>query len=275
MRNALRTLVWTSVVLTAFSTLALAQDILPSKEDIEAPKKESSPFVGDHFPTRVLWGDSHLHTSWSGDAGLTGATLGPDTAYRVTRGETVTSYEGWKVKLHRPLDWVVVADHAENLGIADFIRRSDPICLANETCKRWHDMNKAGKGYEAFFEFVRDITTDQINEPRRRQRVAGAADSHLPLQVGLSQLERAAVGHRLGKRQQLFDSARRGYRQGVVGENALEHQRRTVLHDQQPGPAGRMGRQVPVDGDLSQIPLVAGSPGKLTQPIGRRHNSCH
>lgn len=43
---------------------------------------------------------------------------------------------GWQVKLIRPLDFLVIADHAENLDIADFIRRSDPICLANEVCKR-------------------------------------------------------------------------------------------------------------------------------------------
>jgi hypothetical protein len=51
--------------------------------------------------------------------------LGPDAAYRISRGDTVTSHLGWKVKLIRPLDFVVVADHAENLGLADFIRRSD------------------------------------------------------------------------------------------------------------------------------------------------------
>jgi len=102
---------------------------------------------------------------------MIGAKLGPDDAYRITRGETVTSYEGWKVKLHRPLDWVVVADHAENLGLADYIRRSDPICLANETCKRWHDLTKAGKGYDAFLEAARDITTDQIREPRMMESI--------------------------------------------------------------------------------------------------------
>jgi len=96
---------------------------------------------------------------------MIGAKLGPDEAYRVSRGETVTSFEGWQVKLHKPLDWIVVADHAENLGLADFIERSDAVCLANETCKRWHDLSKAGRGYEAFLEFARDVTTDQIKEP--------------------------------------------------------------------------------------------------------------
>ncbi|MGI9434150.1 MAG: DUF3604 domain-containing protein, partial [Geminicoccaceae bacterium] len=164
------------------ASTAIAQDVMPPEDLYSPPKAEYSPFVNDHFPTRPLFGDTHLHTAWSGDAGLIGAKLGPDEAYRLSRGEAVTSMEGLQVKLHRPLDWVVVADHAENLGIADFITRSDPICLANEVCKRWHDLNKAGKGYDAFLEFVRDITTDQINEPRMVEsiwsRVAENADSY-------------------------------------------------------------------------------------------------
>ena len=149
-----------------FSTPSLAIDVHPAKEDVSTPKKEYSPYVDDHFPNNVYFGDTHLHTSWSADIGMAGATLGPDEAYRVSRGETVTSYKGWKVKLVRPLDFIVVADHSENLGVADFIRRSDPIILANKNGKRWHDLSKAGKGYEAFLEWVRSDKKDLINEPR-------------------------------------------------------------------------------------------------------------
>ena len=156
----------TAALLVLPAGSALAQDINPPEEQVEPPKKEYSPFVDDHYPTRPLFGDTHLHTSWSADAGMLGGTLGPDAGYRLARGETVTSRDGWRVKLHRPLDWLVVADHAENLGLADFIGRSDPICLANETCKRWHDMSKSGKGFEAFTEFARSGTVDQIKEPR-------------------------------------------------------------------------------------------------------------
>ncbi len=150
---------------------AFAQDFHPPKENVKAPKKEYSPYVKDHFPNRVFFGDTHLHTSWSTDAGMVGATLGPDAAYRVSRGEEVTAYSGWKVKLIRPLDFLVVADHAENLGLADYIRRSDPILLANKTGKKWHDLNKAGNGYDAFLEWIRSDKKDLINEPRMMQSV--------------------------------------------------------------------------------------------------------
>ena len=94
-----------------------AADILPDKSNVEGPKKEYSPYADDHFPNRVYFGDTHLHSSWSTDAGMAGATLGPDVAYRVSRGETVTSHLGWKIKLIRPLDFIVLADHAEQIGL--------------------------------------------------------------------------------------------------------------------------------------------------------------
>ena len=153
-------------VVLAMSTAVLASDILPKKEQYQAPKKEYSPYVGDYFPNRVLFGDTHLHSSWSTDAGMIGGTLGPDVAYRISRGEEVTSHLGWKVKLIRPLDFLVLADHAENLGLADFIRRSDPIILENEMGKKWHDLVKSGNGYDAFIEWLRAGNTDLINEPR-------------------------------------------------------------------------------------------------------------
>ncbi|MEP5322807.1 DUF3604 domain-containing protein, partial [Marinobacter alexandrii] len=152
------------------TSLAIAaQDLQVSEADLKSPKKEYSPYVGDHFPTQVFFGDTHLHTSWSTDSGMAGGTLGPDEAYKVSRGEEVTSFSGFNVKLIRPLDFIVVADHAENLGLADYIRRSDPVILANKTGKKWHDWVKSGKGYDAFIEWLRSDKKDLINEPKMMQ----------------------------------------------------------------------------------------------------------
>lgn len=167
----MKRLILTALAAALMSSTALAQDVLPLREAYKAPKKEYSPYVQDHYPNRVLFGDTHLHTSWSSDAGMVGASLGPDVAYRVARGEVVTSHRGWKVKLIRPLDFLVVADHAENLGLADFIRRSDPIILANETGRKWHDMVKSGNGYNAFIEWLQADNKDLINEPQMMQSV--------------------------------------------------------------------------------------------------------
>ena len=76
-----------------------------------------SPYAGRNFPTRPFFGDTHLHTAASFDAGAFGARLGPRDAYRLARGEEITSNSGQPVKLSRPLDFLVVADHSDNMGM--------------------------------------------------------------------------------------------------------------------------------------------------------------
>jgi hypothetical protein len=80
------------------------------------PKPAYSPYANRDFPTRPFFGDTHLHTSFSMDAGAFGARLSPRDAYRFARGEQVTASSGQPVKLSRPLDFLVVADHSDNMG---------------------------------------------------------------------------------------------------------------------------------------------------------------
>ena len=121
------------------SGYAFAQDGQPtgsdfavSRDNVSQKEPVYSPYVGQSHPDRVYWGDSHLHTSYSWDAGLVGNTLGPDEAYRFAKGQQVRASSGQPVKLVRPLDWLVVADHAESLGVAVLIERSDPAILASD-----------------------------------------------------------------------------------------------------------------------------------------------
>jgi hypothetical protein len=158
---------------TPFVGPALAQDVSVPKDEYHAPAKPYSPYVEDHYPQNVYFGDTHLHTSWSADAGLAGATLGPDVAYRVARGEAIESQTGQPFKLIRPLDFVVVADHAENLGIADYLNRSDPLVLESEAGRRWSDYFKSGKGIDAAYEWSEANARgeDPIDSPEMNARV--------------------------------------------------------------------------------------------------------
>jgi hypothetical protein len=114
-----------------------------------------SPYAGRDFPTRPLFGDTHVHTSTSFDAGAFGTTLGPGEAYRFARGDEVTSNSGQRVKLSRPLDFLVVTDHSDNMGFFPDLMAGKQEILANPTGRKWYDMVKAGKGaevgIEAFF----------------------------------------------------------------------------------------------------------------------------
>jgi hypothetical protein len=78
------------------------------------------------------------------DAGSFGARLGPEDAYQFARGEEVTSSTGLQVKLSRPLDFLVVADHSDNMGFFPRLNSGDPEMLADPDGKRWYDMIQAG-----------------------------------------------------------------------------------------------------------------------------------
>jgi hypothetical protein len=130
--------------------------------DQEAPLYKPpgySPYPGNDYPSRVLWGDTHLHTANSLDAAVFGNTLGPEEAYRFARGEEVTSATGQRVKLSRPLDFLVVADHAEGLGGTIELRKGNPLLMSDPTLKRWHDMMAGGQGTQAAIELIRSIGT--------------------------------------------------------------------------------------------------------------------
>jgi hypothetical protein len=107
-------------------------------------QKHYSPYAGRNFPTQVFWGDTHLHTGMSMDAGAFGARLGPEDAYRFARGEELTSSTNLKVKLDRPLDFLVVADHSDNMGFFPRLYAGDPEFLADPKGKRWYEMIQVG-----------------------------------------------------------------------------------------------------------------------------------
>ena len=133
----------------AFTNHAMAQDA-GDPGQIRSPQKEYSPYLNYNYPDQVYWGDTHLHTSYSTDAGLFGNRIGPDEAYRFAKGEIVTSSTGVRARLQRPLDWLVVADHAENLGLAPMIEESNSELLATEWGRKIHALVQEGKLGDAY-----------------------------------------------------------------------------------------------------------------------------
>jgi len=126
---------------------AMAQDIgTPSPEILNRiyPGKAYSPYAERSFPNQVFWGETHLHTGVSLDAGLFGNILGHEDAYRFARGEQIKASSGLQVKLGRPLDWLVIADHSDMMGIASDIQRGAPNVVADPKGKEWHEGFKKG-----------------------------------------------------------------------------------------------------------------------------------
>ena len=117
-------------------------------------KPPYSPYAGRRFPTRPFFGDTHLHTSFSMDAGAFGCRLSPRDAYRFARGEQITASSGQPAKLSRPLDFLVVADHSDNMGFFPDLFAGKPEMLADPTGRRWYDLIQQGKGAQAAIEII-------------------------------------------------------------------------------------------------------------------------
>ena len=99
-----------------------------------------SPYAAESIARNVYWGDTHLHSSLSSDAFGLGVALGPEAAFRFASGETVTSTGGIETRLSRPLDFMVLADHAESLGMMNLVREGDPRVTGDPEIQRWHEL---------------------------------------------------------------------------------------------------------------------------------------
>jgi hypothetical protein len=145
------------------SVSAQEPEIVVTEKDFEGTPDYSgertySPFADREYPDQVLFGDTHLHTELSPDAGLLGTTLDLHAAYRFARGETVVSNTGQRVQLVRPLDFLAVTDHAEYIGLAAMIREADPSLLEDEFGAWLHGRFTAGP--EGVMEGFQAILTD-------------------------------------------------------------------------------------------------------------------
>ena len=141
----------------AFAAEPAASDIgtLDKEKAARAYRQASySPYAGRNFPARPFFGDTHLHTAFSMDAGAFGARLSPRDAYRFARGEEVTASSGQPAKLSRPLDFLVITDHSDNMGFFPDLFAGKPELLADPTGRKWYDMIQAGKGGEAAIEII-------------------------------------------------------------------------------------------------------------------------
>jgi hypothetical protein len=101
-------------------------------------------YAADDYPQKALFGDTHVHTGWSADAGMDGAVLAPVDAYRLARGEQVTSNSGIKVQLKRPYDWFMITDHSDGMGTINQIVDGNPEMMANPILKRWGEAIQKG-----------------------------------------------------------------------------------------------------------------------------------
>src|SRR6476660_3106650 len=159
-----------AVAASLFATAVAAQDVTTDigtldKEAVEKAfpdKPPYSPYAGRNFPTRPYFGDTHLHTSYSMDAGAFGARLGPKDAYRFAKGEEVIASSGQRAKLSRPLDFLGFTDHSDGIGFFPQLIGGDPGLLATPQGRKWYDEITSGKGAQAAIDIITSFGKGQL-----------------------------------------------------------------------------------------------------------------
>jgi len=110
------------------------------------------------YPSQVFFGDTHLHTDLSMDAGAFGNRIGMDEAYQFARGDEVTSSTGIKTKLKKPLDFLVVADHSDGMGFFPDLMAGEEHVMKYEESVKWKKMIDDGKGGEAALDIIKTFS---------------------------------------------------------------------------------------------------------------------
>lgn len=121
----------TTCVIT-FAIGANAQDAIEPTGLSGPAGRPYSPYADRAFPTDVYFGDTHVHTMLSADAGGGGTRLLPRDAYRFARGDQVTSNTGQPAKLSQPLDFYMITDHSDGMGVITDILGGAPNIMATE-----------------------------------------------------------------------------------------------------------------------------------------------
>lgn len=128
-----------------------------STDNPQTATTEAKANISKH-PTQVYFGDTHLHTSLSMDAGAFGNRLGMDEAYKFARGDEVTSTTGIKTRLAKPLDFLVVADHSDGMGFFPDMMAEKEYVMKYEESKKWKKMIDEGKGGDAAIDIIKNFS---------------------------------------------------------------------------------------------------------------------
>ena len=142
------------------SLVLVVSCVLFALASLASASESYSPYAEVTHPTNVYWGDTHVHSSWSPDAGGSGnEQLTPIDAFRFAKGEPVVAHNGQTVRLRRPLDFLLVSDHSEYLGLYPMLEQGYPSLLATETGRRWKRLIDEGRRARVGGEFAASLAS--------------------------------------------------------------------------------------------------------------------
>jgi len=147
-----------TITLSALALAACGKDDSKSStagksESTEAPKSApmaSAKKMASPGETQLFWGDTHLHTNYSPDAyALLTTTADPDTSYRFAKGlPVIADLSRSRIQIGTPLDFLVVTDHAEFMGIVPELAAGNELLGKTELGRQWIKLLGENKGSE-------------------------------------------------------------------------------------------------------------------------------
>jgi hypothetical protein len=162
MKKIISTLKIVAIATTLFTMICCGQS-----DKKEATENEPSTVVENEVASNplndVYWGDTHLHTDLSLDAGAFGNRIGMDVAYRFALGQEVTSTTGLKAKLSRPLDFLVIADHSDGMGVFPGILAEEDFIMKTPEGKRWKKLIDEGKPTECAIDIITNFSNGNLS----------------------------------------------------------------------------------------------------------------
>ncbi|RLD25815.1 MAG: hypothetical protein DRI70_06540 [Bacteroidetes bacterium] len=162
MKKIISTLKIVAIATALFTMIGCGQS-----DKKEATENEPSTVVENEVASNplndVYWGDTHLHTDLSLDAGAFGNRIGMDVAYRFALGQEVTSTTGLKAKLSRPLDFLVIADHSDGMGVFPGILAGEDFIMKTPEGKRWKKLIDEGKPTECAIDIITNFSNGNLS----------------------------------------------------------------------------------------------------------------
>ena len=115
-----------------------------SSMGLQAMQEVYSPYADRDFPTALLFGETHVHSALSADAGGGGTKLMPRDVYRFARGEQLLSNTGQPARLARAFDFFALTEHTDGMGAITDVLRGAPNIMADEQGRYFHQQFTAG-----------------------------------------------------------------------------------------------------------------------------------
>ncbi len=97
-----------------------------------------SPNADIEYPNQLLFGETHIHSALSADAGAGGTTLLPRDIYRMAKGEQVMSNTNQPIKRARPMDFMCITEHTDGMGVITDIFKGTPEIMKDKQGADYH-----------------------------------------------------------------------------------------------------------------------------------------